>query len=332
MDYLFFDIECCDGNHMCSFGYVIVNDRFEIVDKADMLIDPQMPFKLGRDNFDPFIKLAYSKEEFCSHAPFDEAYPAIRALLTAPNRRLFGHSVASDIKYIDIACERYGKPALDIAAYDTQKIYKRVVGDKDMSSLENIMAKLSVDTTHLSAHKSCDDAEMTMLAVKALCARADCDIESFCATYGNCIIDRRNMAVAELNVKMKKVIARSKRVCPESRQWEKFRLSDWCKLDHADQAEWLVERIYGAGYALTLNGDKFDYYIAKSGEHVDADDIPSDVKVITFDDFLDRIGVEPTADGKLIRRDADGGTNSLRGFFEQAASRSNVARRNKNKR
>lgn len=33
MKYLFFDIECCDGNHMCSFGYVIVNNNFEILEK-----------------------------------------------------------------------------------------------------------------------------------------------------------------------------------------------------------------------------------------------------------------------------------------------------------
>ena len=29
MNYLYFDIECCDGNHMCSFGYVITNENFE---------------------------------------------------------------------------------------------------------------------------------------------------------------------------------------------------------------------------------------------------------------------------------------------------------------
>lgn len=26
MDFVFFDIECCDGNHMFSFGYVITDD------------------------------------------------------------------------------------------------------------------------------------------------------------------------------------------------------------------------------------------------------------------------------------------------------------------
>ena len=30
MKYSFFDIECCDGNHICSFGYVIVNKNFKI--------------------------------------------------------------------------------------------------------------------------------------------------------------------------------------------------------------------------------------------------------------------------------------------------------------
>lgn len=28
MRYLAFDIECCDGKHICEFGYVITKDKF----------------------------------------------------------------------------------------------------------------------------------------------------------------------------------------------------------------------------------------------------------------------------------------------------------------
>ena len=48
MKYLFFDIECCDGNHICSFGYVIVNNNFEILEKKDLVMNPEKRFKLGR--------------------------------------------------------------------------------------------------------------------------------------------------------------------------------------------------------------------------------------------------------------------------------------------
>lgn len=33
MRYLFFDIECCNGRNICEFGYVITNDKFNILEK-----------------------------------------------------------------------------------------------------------------------------------------------------------------------------------------------------------------------------------------------------------------------------------------------------------
>ena len=49
MKYLFFDIECWDGNHICSFGYVIINSDFEILEKRDLVINPEKVFKLRGD-------------------------------------------------------------------------------------------------------------------------------------------------------------------------------------------------------------------------------------------------------------------------------------------
>ena len=33
MRYLFFDIECCNGRNICEFGYVITDDKFNILKK-----------------------------------------------------------------------------------------------------------------------------------------------------------------------------------------------------------------------------------------------------------------------------------------------------------
>lgn len=30
MRYLAFDIECCDGKHICEFGYVITDEKYNI--------------------------------------------------------------------------------------------------------------------------------------------------------------------------------------------------------------------------------------------------------------------------------------------------------------
>ena len=47
MRYLFFDIECADGNFkICEFGYVITDESFNILTKKNILINPQCRFNL----------------------------------------------------------------------------------------------------------------------------------------------------------------------------------------------------------------------------------------------------------------------------------------------
>ena len=33
MKYLSFDIECCDGRHICEFGYVVVDEKFNVLER-----------------------------------------------------------------------------------------------------------------------------------------------------------------------------------------------------------------------------------------------------------------------------------------------------------
>lgn len=37
MQYLSFDIECCDGKHICEFGYVITDENFKVTKKNVIL-------------------------------------------------------------------------------------------------------------------------------------------------------------------------------------------------------------------------------------------------------------------------------------------------------
>ena len=65
MKYLFFDIECCDGVHICEFGYVLTNDKFEILDRDCFLINPDRKFNLtGRkDQRDLHLHLHTKRKE-----------------------------------------------------------------------------------------------------------------------------------------------------------------------------------------------------------------------------------------------------------------------------
>ena len=169
MDFLFFDIECCDGNHMCSFGYVIADNKFNILDKKDIIMNPDANFKLGRTGFNPSIELAYREEGFKKQPTFSEFYTTIKELLMSSDRIILGHSVSSDIKYLQTACQRYKKKPLEITAYDTQKIFEWFKGEDRRYSLKDIIKDLCIDISNIKQHKSDDDAFLTMFVAKEIC-------------------------------------------------------------------------------------------------------------------------------------------------------------------
>jgi DNA polymerase III epsilon subunit-like protein len=168
---------------MCSFGYVVVNEKFDLVEKQEILINPEMPFKLSRDGFDPNVKLAHSREEFCSAPVFPLVYDCVAKQFSAPNRKFLGHGVFNDKRFLRIACFDYQKPCPDFIAYDTQEIYRRFAKEKDARSLEKIAVALNVDIAKMELHKSCDDAQISMLAVKAICEKKNCTIDELLREY-----------------------------------------------------------------------------------------------------------------------------------------------------
>ena len=172
MKYTFFDIECANcfqgRGKICSFGYVVTDESFNILKKEDIIIDPHSKFHLtGRGNR-PGIVLAYDEEEFKSAPRFPHFYRKIRELLTDPDSLIFGFSVMSDAGYIKSECERYKKEIFDYDFVDVQRIFT------DMHSLTNTPSLLHAAEEYNSeetqdVHKSDDDAYLTMKVLKGIC-------------------------------------------------------------------------------------------------------------------------------------------------------------------
>ena len=70
MKYLFLDIECSNGSDICSIGYVIADDKFNVIQQKDMLINPESKFVLSNRAGTQGIKLAYSEQEFYAAPAF----------------------------------------------------------------------------------------------------------------------------------------------------------------------------------------------------------------------------------------------------------------------
>lgn len=174
MNYLFFDIECanCDGGNgkICSFGYVLTDESFNVIAKQDMVINPKAKFKLrgrGKD----YITLAYSKETFNNALDFSEYYDDIARLLTAEDTLVFGYAPENDAGFLRSEFERYQKPCVAFVFYDVQRIFRDTMAEQGANLCSLSVACESVGiASEVANHKSCDDAYATMLVLKAVCA------------------------------------------------------------------------------------------------------------------------------------------------------------------
>lgn len=171
MRYLFFDIECADGRNICTFGYTITDENFNVVEKKDIVINPECRFTIPTTEKRMDIKLAYSREEFMKAPKYPEVYKEIAGIMNHPDQKIFGHAVSSDIKFLKTANARYDLPQFKFDAYDTQRAFAQCGIGGGSCSLSGVAKSLGYDISKMHLHKSCDDAELTMLCAKGICEK-----------------------------------------------------------------------------------------------------------------------------------------------------------------
>ncbi len=161
--FLFFDVECanCFGGvgKMCSFGYVLTDSSFNILENDDIVMNPE-------SEFDWFLlknggtSLAYPKSFFLSQKPFPFFSERIFDLICEKNRQIFAFGALSDVGFVVTAFERYRLSIPQFCAFDLERFCK--IDGEISGSLEKRCSLLKIDNSDLTAHKSSDDALMTM--------------------------------------------------------------------------------------------------------------------------------------------------------------------------
>ena len=171
MNLVFFDIECASVSKnfakICAFGYVVCDEKFNIIKKEDLLINPRGGFHLTDRKGDKGVVLPYDYKEFKNHPPFPKVYGFIKSLLEDENSVVLGHSTLNDVKYLNLETKRFKLPPFKFSFSDSQLLYMTYKNDYSRQmGLGAIAAELGVEFT---PHRAADDAYATMRIVEEMC-------------------------------------------------------------------------------------------------------------------------------------------------------------------
>ncbi len=185
MRYLFFDIECAGvtktAAKICAFGYCLVDEQFHILEKEDLLINPQGSFRLTDRRGEHGLVLPYEYSTFKRCPKFVDVADKIYELLEGDDTLVAGHATTNDVKYLNLETARFSLPPLQFAFADTQFLYMNRIGDFSRQfGLKTIVDELGVEFV---AHRAVDDAYATMKIAEAMCKEKQCTFLQLLAEY-----------------------------------------------------------------------------------------------------------------------------------------------------
>ncbi|MBR2340863.1 MAG: 3'-5' exonuclease [Clostridia bacterium] len=185
MKYLFFDIECAGVSknkaRICAFGYCLTDEKFNILEKEDILINPQSRFHLTDRRGEQGIVLPYSYGEFKNYPTFPEIFPKIKALIEDKDTLVAGHATMNDVKYLNLESGRFSLPSFTFNFTDTQFIYMNKISEFSRQfGLQAIADELNVEFT---PHRAVDDAYATMRIAEAMCKELQTDFVGLLKSY-----------------------------------------------------------------------------------------------------------------------------------------------------
>ena len=176
--YLFFDIESIDrkSRFTCTFGYVLTDDKFNVLAKEDILINPDV---IEYDWYVLKNMFYYTKEDAIASPKFDYFYNKINALLDSEDIVVMGYAIVNDLDYLRNDYERLSCDYSHLQGYDIQIFYKLLNSQINGMKLFTLAKSFGVDVSKFIEHKSDDDAEVSMLIAKYYCESMNLSIDEF---------------------------------------------------------------------------------------------------------------------------------------------------------
>ena len=205
MKYLFFDTEmatCKGGQYkMCEFGYVVTDEKFNIIKRGNIIIDPN----IDRRDWDWYAvrKILTRKiDDYIGQPTFLAVYDDILEIFKGIDL-VIGHTLDSDAKSLNDDCRRYELSPINFSFCDVKKIYRDYSNGKEDISLENLMQLLNVEGEG-KLHDAEYDAVNTMLCFKALLKTMDKSLDKYLEEHPEQIDKSENLVVKSVKDKHQK--------------------------------------------------------------------------------------------------------------------------------
>ena len=198
MKYLFLNLEHAiseEGNiKICEFGYVLTNEKFEILKKGNFIIDPY----INKSDLDWRVeeKILTRKVKEYELPRFDKYYFDIKDLINSADY-VIGHSLDGDAKALNDECQRYELDSIDFDFYDIKKLYMEYKNTKAEISVNNIMKSFNSQCDE-KAHDAEADAYITMLFLKAMLDSLELSLEDLIKLCPNAKDRCENFKVSSL--------------------------------------------------------------------------------------------------------------------------------------
>ncbi|MBE5730473.1 MAG: hypothetical protein E7350_00800 [Clostridiales bacterium] len=213
MKYLCYDIESCDGGKngsLCSFGYCIADENFNIIEQDDIIVNPNKPF--NKRLFGKVIKLAYTEDVFRAAPRFPLVYDRIRALFD-DDVTVIGFSIINDVNYLADAIRTYKLAHIRYEFFDVQLMYGIHKRENRNYALSAAAEEFGIEFLE---HRSMDDAVATLRVLQGLLKAEGKSFAEFVEEYGimpgkitgsgikNCYTDTVYTEIDYSNAKTKK--------------------------------------------------------------------------------------------------------------------------------
>lgn len=178
MKYLFFDCEfasCKGGSEkICEFGYVMVDENFNVLYKGNIIINPNIK-NADWDWYALKKILTRKKEQYENMLLFPAYHKKIVALIQNADY-ILGHTIEADVHALNCELQRYNLPVLNFDFYDIKVMYKAYNDTKKAVSVENILSELGIKGDE-NKHDAEADAFNTMLELKTILKKLEFKLE-----------------------------------------------------------------------------------------------------------------------------------------------------------